>query len=160
MEPNIPKIAFAYPTWIRSGQNLNGPYLPDLAMLVKEFPKKVSFYLNMGLMLNINGAYSIDVNVFYENEPLILDNRPAIGSVMKSVSISSKGDFISISSMLMNDIVLSSTGTYTIRTTLFNGPANDNDKKLLDEYDCFFMVSTDWQDIIMPEIGGDDGATS
>ncbi|WP_273849085.1 hypothetical protein [Serratia liquefaciens] len=159
MKDETPKIAFAYPTWVRPGMNVNGPFVPDIGLLTEDLPRELSFYFSVGLILNFSRPYSVDVNVYFEDEPLIFDNRPAVDSQMVSPAISNKGDFVSISTMLMNKVKLSSEGIYKIKTILYNGVVGETEREVLDEYDCFFIASRDWKDIIMTKSRENDGAT-
>ncbi|MBN3986796.1 hypothetical protein [Serratia marcescens] len=139
--------------------NTNGPFLPDIGLLAEDLPRELSFYFSIGLILNFKNPYSVDVNVYFDDEPLIFDNRPAVDSQTISPAISNKGDFVSISTMLMNNVVVPSEGIYKIKTILYSGVVGETEREVLDDYDCFFIVSRDWKDIIMPNSRNNDGAT-
>ncbi|EPI2798848.1 hypothetical protein ACS5LO_000233 [Citrobacter koseri] len=138
------RITFAYPTWIQPGMSIYGPFRPDTAFQVEALPMDIEFFLSFGMVLALDEDFSVEVNVFYNEKPLISEHRAAVDSRMLSPVVSSSNEFVTASVMKMNSITIENEGVYKIRITLYGGHLG-KDRVTLDEYDCFFVVSREWK---------------
>lgn len=138
-----PKIAFAYPTFLKVGMIATGPFVPDIGWQIKEFPSKISFYVSTGLILNSKRPYSFDIDVFFDNISQIADNVPPIDSRLLGTTVSDADDFIALSTTLLPDVNIPSEGLYTVRVLLYTGNVGD-DRELIDQHDCHFVIAKNW----------------
>lgn len=139
-----PKIAFAYPTFIRPGMIASGPFIPDIGWMISDFPGKLSFYVSAGLILNSNRAYSFDVDVLYEDKSLIPEKAPAVDSQLTGTAVSDRDDFIALSTTFLSNISIPSEGLYTVRVLLHTGHVESEDRLLIDSHDCHFVIAKNW----------------
>lgn len=139
-----PKIAFAYATFVREGMSVAGPFTPNLGLQVDKFPFDLKFYVTAGLILNSQRAYSFDVDVFYDGQSLIPDFVPAIDTKLMGTAVSSRDDFIAISTTLLSDVTVKEEGLYTIKVLLYSGGAESSDRNLIETYECFFVLAKNW----------------
>lgn len=139
-----PKIAFAYPTFIREGMRASGPFNPDIGWTVSEFPGKLSFYVSAGLILNSNRPYSFDVDVLFEGKSLIPGKAPAVDSRLMGTTVSDRNDFIALSTTLLSNISIPSEGLYTVRVLLHTGHVESENRLFIDSHDCHFVIAKNW----------------
>lgn len=139
-----PKIAFAYPTFIRPGMLASGPFAPDIGWAISDFPGKLSFYVSAGLILNSNRAYSFDVDVLFDGKSLIPEKAPAVDSKLLGTTISDRDDFIALSTTFLSNITIPSEGLYTVRVLLHTGHVESDNRLLIDSHDCHFVIAKNW----------------
>lgn len=139
-----PKISFAYPTFLKAGMLTTGPFYPDIGCQVNALPSDLQFYVSAGLILNGKRSYSYDVDVLIDGNSLIPNNIPAIDSKLLNTAVSERDDFVALSTMLLSPVTVSSEGLYTIRVMLYSGIAESEDRKLIDQYDCHFVLAKNW----------------
>ncbi|MDK9634288.1 hypothetical protein [Enterobacter hormaechei] len=139
-----PKIAFAYPTFIKPGMIASGPFVPDIGWKISDFPGKLSFYVSAGLILNSKLAYSFDVDVLYDGQSLIPEKAPAVDSQLLGTTVSDRDDFIALSTTYLSDIEIPSEGLYTVRVLLHTGHVESENRLLIDSHDCHFVVAKNW----------------
>lgn len=153
MTNDTPKIAFAYPTFIRPGMLASGPFSPDIGWKVSYFPSKIALYVSAGLILNSMRAYSFDVDVLFNNKSLIPNNTPAIDTQLIGTAVSNRDDFLALSTTLLPEIEVPSEGLYTIRVSLYAGDTEEKNRELIAEYDCYFVLASDWMSNEMKQVG-------
>ena len=139
-----PKIAFAYPTFIRPGMIASGPFIPDIGWKMNDFPGKLSFYVSAGLILNNNRPYSFDVDVLHEGNSLITEKAPAVDSKLLGTTVSDRDDFIALSTTFLSNINIPSDGLYTVRVLLHTGHVEAKERLLIDSHDCHFVIAKNW----------------
>ncbi|MBC6536083.1 hypothetical protein [Citrobacter amalonaticus] len=139
-----PKIAFAYPTFIREGMLASGPFPPDIGWTINEFPGKLSFYVSAGLILNSNRPYSFDVDVLFDGKSLIPEKAPAVDSKLMGTTVSDRDDFIALSTTLLSNISIPSEGLYTVRVLLHTGHVESDNRLFIDSHDCHFVIAKHW----------------
>ena len=153
MNNDTPRIAFAYPTFPRPGMSAIGPLPPDIGKQVTEFPITFSFFVSAGLILNSQKAYSFDVDVLFNGKSLIPSDTPAIDSQLMGTAVSNRDDFIATSTTLLPSIQAPSEGLYTIRVSLYAGDTEEKNRKLIEEYDCYFVLASNWISNEMSQTG-------
>ncbi|MBU4683295.1 hypothetical protein KC222_14875 [Cedecea davisae] len=139
-----PKIAFAYPTFLKVGMIATGPFVPDIGWQIKDFPAKISFYVSAGLILNSKRQYSFDVDVIFDNNSQVEDNVPPVDSKLIGTAVSDEDDFVALSTTFLQNVNLPSEGLYTVRVLLYAGVVGDNERLLIDQCDCHFVIAKNW----------------
>ncbi|ECF3886300.1 hypothetical protein E4A63_21515 [Salmonella enterica subsp. enterica serovar Ank] len=147
-----PKIAFAYPTFIRPGMLASGPFAPDIGWTISDFPGKLSFYVSAGLILNSNRAYSFDVDVLFDGKSLIPEKAPAVDSKLLGTTVSDRDDFIALSTTFLSNITIPSEGLYTVRVLLHTGHVESDNRLLIDSHDCHFVIAKNWLANVMEKV--------
>lgn len=152
MKIKAPKITFSYPSWIYPGSSASGPHYPTSCIALEKFPSQESFYITFGSLMIPERAYSVDVNVYHDDETLIDDNRTSESQTMFP-AITGEGDLASITTMLLEDIVFSEPGIYKIVVTMFAGTVEENSNEVVDKAESFLVVTGRMK----PLIDGPDG---
>lgn len=152
MKIKAPKITFSYPSWIYPGSSASGLHYPTSCIALEKFPSQESFYITFGSLMVPERAYSVDVNVYHDDETLIDDNRTSESQTMFP-TITGEGDLASITTMLLEDIVFSEPGIYKIVVTMFAGTVEEDSNEVVDKAESFLVVTGRMK----PLIDGPDG---
>lgn len=144
MNHDHPKITFVYPTFVRPGMYANGPFYPDIGWQAPQFPANIMLYVSIGLMLNSKRAYSFDIDILFDGKSLTPEDPTKIESKLIGTTVSSRDDFIAISTNLISDAVMPAAGLYTIKARLYAGKADSTEKELIDECLGYFTLAESW----------------
>ncbi|MGO3395590.1 MAG: hypothetical protein ACTINL_03730 [Serratia proteamaculans] len=142
---NVDKISFLYPSFIYGGEPANQLPLPDVGFKCDHLPTKLSFFVVTGILLGEKHHYSSNIALYFDDRELIGSGRDKVYSKMHKFGISKSEQRVGISSIPITNLEIDAEGTYKLLVTLYAGDKSDPNRKILDEKECCFVVSSNWR---------------
>ncbi|EMT0828645.1 hypothetical protein WMC13_004611 [Salmonella enterica] len=139
------KISFSYVSQIYAGTIARTLNYPQPWIKPDEYTGKVSIDVSFGLIIKTNISYRVDVELYFGEEKIEREDKPATLSDPIVAGTTSGNQHVSIENMSLTNITLKNDGAYRVRLSLHRLDDSNNSNSVIHETDCFFYLSKEWK---------------